>query len=344
MTKTRVLMTGGGAPGAAGILKCLQQGGDIEIVVADANPDSVGKYLNPVFEIIPKATDAGFIPAIEKLCEKHSIDVVLPLVTRELFPLSAHKTDFAQKGVKIIVSNFEQLNIANNKGKLYQKLHENDILTPQFVIVETIIELQAAVQHLGYPEKTVCFKPCISNGMRGFRIIDDNKDEFDLLFNYKPTSEYIKLEKAIEILSTRAFPALLVSEYLPGEEYTIDCLAQNGKCLLAIPRLRKKMVQGISVAGIIENNEEIINYCRQIVECCQLHGPIGVQVKRANDGTFKVLEINPRVQGTTVALLGAGVNLPLLAVKQEMGETIVPETINIKWGTQFTRHWTEVYH
>lgn len=337
-------MTGGGAPGAAGILKCLQQDSNIELIVADANPDSVGKYLNPVFEIIPKATDAGFISAIEHLCQKHKIDVVLPLVTRELFPLSQHKIAFAQKGIKIVVSDYEQLNVANDKGKLYQKLQENDILTPQFVIVNTTDELKAAVQHLGYPQKTVCFKPCVSNGMRGFRVIDDNKDEFDLLFNYKPTSEYIKLDKAIEILSGRPFPALLVSEYLPGEEYTIDCLAQNGKCLLAIPRLRKKMVQGISVAGVIENNQEIINYCRQIIECCNLHGPIGVQVKRADDGTFKILEINPRVQGTTVALLGAGVNLPLLAVWQEMGETINPNTINIKWGTQFTRHWTEVYH
>jgi carbamoyl-phosphate synthase large subunit len=342
--KTKVLMTGGGAPGAAGILKCLQQNGDIEIVVADANPESVGKYLNPVFEIIPKATDKDFIPAIEALCQKHKIDVVLPLVTRELFPLSQHKIAFAQKGIKIVVSDYEQLNVANDKGKLYQTLHRNGILTPQFVIVNTVDELKAAVQHLGYPQKTVCFKPCVSNGMRGFRVIDDNKDEFDLLFNYKPTSEYIKLDKSVEILSSRPFPALLVSEYLPGEEYTIDCLAHNGKCLLAIPRLRKKMVQGISVAGVIENNQEIINYCRQIVECCNLHGPIGVQVKRAVDGTFKILEINPRVQGTTVALMGAGVNLPFLAIQQEMGETINPEEINIKWGTQFTRHWTEVYH
>lgn len=69
-----------------------------------------------------------------------------------------------------------------------------------------------------------------------------------------------------------------------------------------------------------------------------------MQVKRGEDGVFKVLEINPRVQGTTVALLGAGVNLPLLAVQMEIGETIKPNEIDIKWGTEFTRHWTEVFH
>lgn len=340
----KVLMTGGGAPGAAGILKCLQQDSSLEIVVADANPEAVGRYLHPVFEVIPKAGDDNFIPAIQQLCEKHKIDIILPLVTRELFAFSRHKKDFEAKGIKILVSDYEQLHTANDKGALYQLLQKNNIVTPGFIIARTIDEFENAVRAMGYPNKVICFKPCISNGMRGFRIIDDNRDEFDLLFNYKPTSEYISFEKAKQILSTRLFPALLVSEYLPGEEYTIDCLAHHGKCLLAIPRLRKKMVQGISVAGVIEKNDAIINYSKHIIECCHLHGPIGIQVKRADDGTFKILEINPRVQGTTVALLGAGINLPLLAIKAEMGENINPDTINIKWGIQFTRHWTEIFH
>lgn len=340
----RILMTGGGAPGAAGILKCLKQDAGMEVVVADASEESVGRYLNPTFELIPKATDEEFIPAIEAVCDKHTINLICPLVTRELFPFSQHKQQFEAKGIKVLVSDYNALSIANDKGKLYQLLHNSGILTPQFVIVHTVAELERAVQHLGYPDKTVCFKPCVSNGMRGFRIIDDNKDEFDLLFNHKPTSEYVRLDKAVEILSARPFPPLLVSEYLPGEEYTVDCLAQNGNCLLAIPRLRRKMVQGISVSGVIEENTEIIDYCRQVIECCKLHGPIGIQVKRAEDGSFKILEINPRVQGTTVALLGAGINLPLLAVKMEIGEAIHPKDLQVKWGTRFMRHWTEVFY
>ncbi|HYG15179.1 MAG TPA: hypothetical protein VEC12_05450, partial [Bacteroidia bacterium] len=201
--KLRVLMTGAGAPGAAGILKCLQQDAGMEVIVADASEEAVGRYLNPTFELIPKAADKGFIPAIEALCDKHNINLICPLVTRELFPFSEHKERFEAKGIKVLVSGYEALSIANDKGKLYQALHNNNILTPQFVIAHTVAELERAVQHLGYPGKTVCFKPCVSNGMRGFRIIDDSKDEFDLLFNHKPTSEYIRLDKAVEILSSR---------------------------------------------------------------------------------------------------------------------------------------------
>jgi carbamoyl-phosphate synthase large subunit len=57
-----------------------------------------------------------------------------------------------------------------------------------------------------------------------------------------------------------------------------------------------------------------------------------------------LVEVNPRVQGTIVAALGAGVNLPLLAIKQEMGLDIEPIELNVKWGTRFSRYWTEVFY
>jgi carbamoyl-phosphate synthase large subunit len=50
------------------------------------------------------------------------------------------------------------------------------------------------------------------------------------------------------------------------------------------------------------------------------------------------------VQGTIVAAMGAGVNLPLLAVKQAMQMPIEPAAIPIKWGTRFIRYYQEVYY
>ena len=63
----------------------------------------------------------------------------------------------------------------------------------------------------------------------------------------------------------------------------------------------------------------------------------------AEDGTYKILEINPRVQGTIVAGLGAGVNLPLIAISQTMGWEIKPNEMEIKWETSFIRYYNEVF-
>jgi carbamoyl-phosphate synthase large subunit len=98
------------------------------------------------------------------------------------------------------------------------------------------------------------------------------------------------------------------------------------------------------VEGEFIKDDSIISYATMIVEKIGLHGNIGVQVKRAHTGKFLILEINPRVQGTIVAALGAGVNLPLLAVRQETGVSIKQEELKVKWGTKFSRFWDEVYY
>ncbi len=342
-------MTGGGAPGAAGILKCLVEEPAVHVVVADANPDAVGHYLANDFETIPFANDPAFIDALLALCRKKNIHTILPLVTKELIPLSQHTGEFELAGAKVVVSPTPSLEIANNKSRLYEFLQWRGMAVPDFRIVDgadplATDQFKQAAEELGYPQKPICFKPSVSNGSRGFRVINEQVSELDLLLHHKPNAAYISLADAVRILSESVFPELLISEYLPGEEYSVDCLADHGEAVLVVPRLRKKMINGISVEGEFIKEENIISYCTQIIKELQLHGNIGIQVKRSGTGEFLILEINPRVQGTVSAALGAGINLPLLAVKQELGFPILPLELEVKWGTKFSRYWSEVFY
>ena len=99
-------------------------------------------------------------------------------------------------------------------------------------------------------------------------------DEPNLLFNEKPNAAYLTYHDAVRILSTRSFPELLISEYLPGEEYSVDCLAKKGEAILVVPRVRKKTINGISVQGEFIKDDKIICYCAQIIHELQLHGNI----------------------------------------------------------------------
>lgn len=344
MAKTRVLLTGAGAPGAAGIIHCLQQSKTLELWCCDANPDASGRHLLPNFFTIPKATAPGFVNTLLKKAREKKIELILPLVTRELLLLAQNKPAFEAAGIKVITSSHAALEVANNKARLYEFLQAKGIDVPAFAVVNTHAQFVKAVKQLGYPGQRVTFKPGLSNGSRGFRIIDDKADKAHLLWNEKPNNTFISFTEISSILKKQPKEDLLVSEYLPGEEYSVDCLAHHGKCLLAIPRLRSKILNGISVGGEFKNNKAIIAYSKKIIEAIGLHGNIGIQVKRAADGKFKILEINPRVQGTIVTNLAAGANLPLLAVQQELGKKIHPEKLKIKWGLKFVRVWKEIYY
>ena len=340
-----VLMTGAGAPGGPGIIKALKKDKNICLHVCDVNPRASGRYLNRSrFFTIPRASSPDFIPEIWAQCLKKNIQVVFPLVTMELFQFAEHRALFEKAGIKVLVSDKENLDIANNKSRLCQHLKENGILTPDFKIVKAgdFQGFLQAFKTLGYPERPLCLKPSISNGSRGVRIIDESVDKFDLLFHHKPNALYMTYAEMTDILRGGKFPELLISEVLTGEEYTIDTIVNHGKPELILPRVRTKMNNGISVEGQFIENQDIIDYCFQILTSLKLHGNIGIQVKRAVDGRFKILEINPRIQGTSVAAMGLGINLPLLAVKQEMGEKLdIPP---IKWGTCFSRYYQEVFY
>ena len=73
----------------------------------------------------------------------------------------------------------------------------------------------------------------------------------------------------------------------------------------------------------------------------ELDGPIGMQWKEDADGVPHLIEINPRLQGTTSALALAGVNLPVQAVRLALGLELTASTADIVWGKQFVRFWDE---
>ncbi len=337
-------MTGAGAPGAPGIIKCLLQSSAINLTVADADVNAIGKYLHQQFVQIPKATDPHFAETVLQICKQHHCNMVLPLVTKELLPLALHEKIFDDAGVKVLVSSPDAIELANDKSLCYQFLSNDEIPVPDFFVVDTVAQFEEAAKALGHPQKQFCFKPSSSNGSRGFRIVSNSINEADQLFNYKPYNTYISYQQAIQILSSQPFPQLLVSDYLPGDEYSVDCLANNGETIIALPRLRSKMINGISVQGRFVNDENIIRYCTRIIAAIGLHGNIGIQVKISEQGTPLLLEINPRVQGTIVAGLGAGINLPFLAVKQELELAIAPGELEVKWNTGFSRYWTEIFY
>lgn len=340
-----VLMTGSGAPGAPGIIKSLRANPEraVTIVGVDANPANSGAWLVDRFFPVPRPSEKAFVPALLRICRENSVRVILPLVTRELLTLAANADRFAQAGVGIPISPPQALRIASNKASLLQFLLRSGIPTPRFAVARSLEEFEAALRDLGHPRKTVCFKPPESNGSRGFRIIDDSVDQLDLLLNYKPDNTFITRDNAVEILKRAGeFPPLLVMEFLPGDEYSVDLLVDRGRVLYALPRRRQTITGGISSVCSVVKNAEIEEYCRRIAEALQLNGNIGIQVRADERGRYRILEINPRVQGTIVLCTAAGVNLPYLGIKLALGEPIPPD-LEVRWGLTMYRFYEEVY-
>tara|TARA_Y100000589_G_scaffold133659_2_gene127682 strand:+ start:11928 stop:12974 length:1047 start_codon:yes stop_codon:yes gene_type:complete len=340
-----ILVTGAGSPGGPGIIKCLINHEDnFNIFICDADEEASGKYLIAnKFMKIPKADEPEFVSKLLKLCIRYKINIILPLVTKELLLLSKNKEIFHKNGIKIIVSDFKSLNILNDKGLIYSWLQERNIKVPKFFFINNSEDLLKRLDDIGFPENPFVLKPRISNGSRGVRIIDKKIDKLDLLFNQKPNSLYMNLDDLIKTIENKNIPPLIISEFLPGEEVTVDTIIKDDNLELILIRTRDRMRSGISIKGKFIKDKKIEDYIKNIIKSFKgLNGPIGFQLKRSVKDEFLLLECNPRIQGTSVASLGLGINIPVSIIKSTLG---IKTKYNKKYyGISFSRYYEQIYY
>ena len=344
MRDITVLITGIGAPGAPGIVKSIRKNGErnIKIIGVDTNFDASGKDLVDEFYEIPPAEDSKFIDGIMKICKKEKVDIIQPLVTRELLKFAKYKDYFNNSNIIVNVMDEKNLKIANNKGKLLSTLRQKGIPTPEFYITNKIEDIEKAFNELGYPDKPVCIKVTDSNGSRGVRIVDPSFSKAKLFFNSKPSSLYISYDELIKTLEEcKELPEMIVMEYLPGEEYSVDILADNGNVIYSVCRRGTTVVSGIQLVCVVERQDYIINECENICNVLNLSGNFGLDIKENRFGVPLVMEINPRLTAGIVACVAAGINLPYFGIKQALREEI--PICDIDYGTKMLRRWEEIF-
>lgn len=337
MDDLKVLVTGSGAPGIAGTIYSLKNNFDgrkIEIIGTDISDDAVGKYLCDRFYKISRPSSENYLPRLLSLCSDEGVDVLLPQNTAELTVLAEHKRDFEGSGTKVAVSGKKGIDVANNKHELMKHASSIGIPVPRFYPVSREEDLIRRAEGLGWPENPVVVKPPVSNGMRGLRIIDETLDRRNLFFAEKPNGVHVRMKELTDVLGP-VFPELLVMEYLDGAEYTVDALKADN--LEIVPRKRDLIKNGITFNGTIEKNEDIIEHSKKLSLDIGLSYAFGFQFKLDKDGIPRLLESNPRVQGTMVLATFAGANVIYGAVKHAMGEEV--PGFKVEWGTRILRYW-----
>jgi len=115
----------------------------------------------------------------------------------------------------------------------------------------------------------------------------------------------------------------LMCEYLPGEEYTIDCFTDlNGKIKHVSPRLRSTIKNGISEITSLILDPEFYSIANSINELFLFNGAWFFQMKKDINGDLKFLEISPRIAGASSINRLNGVNLTSLTLYQHLNYQI----------------------
>ncbi len=308
----RVLVTGAGGPSATSFMAAVS-GEPVELWPGDIDPHAPGLYLVPQERrlILPRGDAPGFVDRVLALCELHDISVVVPTVDSELVPLAERRDDFSSLGTRVLVAEAAPLGECLDKWTLMQRC-AGHVTIPRCALLDGSFEPADW-------EPPVVVKPRRGSGSRGFRVVRD-------------WGEMQALPRGGENL---------VQELLPGTEYSLDVLAaSDGVVRAVVPRARLKVDSGIAITGRTVIDTELERLGALAFERMNLSGVANVQVKRDADGTAKLIEINPRFPGTMPLTVASGVNMPVLALREALGEPMPPGPLPFE-EIAMARHFTE---
>jgi carbamoyl-phosphate synthase large subunit len=343
----RILLTGFCAPGFTSIVYALRKSSRFDFYIYSTDwKENLASHFADKSDVIGDNLAPEWSSRIFAAAERENVEVLIPIRTDDLAPLARDIDRFRAIGIEPTLPSEDPMVIETlrNKIELYSAVKALDLNVPEHYPARNLDELEKAANELGYPDIPICIKPDVADGSRGFRILDETEDRKEMFFAQKPNSTYSDLDRIRETLG-ESFRRMLVMEFLPGREYTVDILCQKGIVYAVLPRLRTAMTGGITTGAILAKDDHfdfIRRFSERIVEGFNLSYNIGIQLREDTDGNLKLLEMNPRLQGTTIISVEGGVNIPEIMVDMALGTfdtNFVPE---IKWGLKLQRVWREV--
>jgi carbamoyl-phosphate synthase large subunit len=219
--------------------------------------------------------------------------VVLPTVDAELRPLAHARDKFTAAGVALLLADAAALDLILDKLALAThcagvvRVPRTELFGPA-----------ADPDTWAYP---VVVKPRTGSGSRGIHIVGS----------------------AAELAAMERSPALIVQDFLPGEEYSVDVLADTtGHVIASVPRLRARVDSGVSVGGRTVHDPEVEHFGRAVARATGITFVANVQCKRDRDGNPALLEVNPRIPGTLGLTIASGVDMPRLALHALLGQRL----------------------
>lgn len=284
MTKKRVLVFPCGSEIALEIHRSLKNSIHFELIGANSVPDHGRFVYENYIGSLPFVSDPRFIAEMAALVRRERIDFVYPAMDSAIAVLKTHEQAL---GCPVIASPPETAEICLSKEKTYAALRGAVRLPAQY----------RAGDAMRFP---VFCKPPVGYGARGAKKIHD-ADELRAHLREQPDA--------------------MILEYLPGEEYTLDCFTdKDGALLFCGARVRGRISNGISVyTRPVGDDTEFTAIARRINERLRFRGAWFVQLKRSAEGELTLLEVASRLGGSSALFRARGINFAQLSLFDAMG-------------------------
>ncbi len=278
MSARRVLVFPAGTEIGLEIHQALHHCKEVELFGAGQSVSNHAPFVYERYHQLPSITEENWLPALIELCQMLKIDYIFPAYDDVIVALSQH---FEVLPSVVLTAAKEACRITRSKSLTYQALG-SVVRVPRTYPPATVANFPLFV------------KPDRGQGSHGAQQVRNASE----------------LSAAIASIKDP-----VICEYLPGEEYTIDCFSDRQRGVLFCgARVRLRMRNGIAV----HTRSVFLDGAKEIADV--IHAAIGMrgawffQLKRSNDGELTLLEVAPRIAGSMSTHRVQGINFPLLTI------------------------------
>lgn len=274
--------------------------------------------------LTPNIYDEKYIDTIIYYCINNDIKTVISLFDIDLPILAKNKEKFEENGIRLIVSDYDFVDICNDKWKTFLFLQKHGFLTPKSFLSTEKVKLAIFNKEINYP---VIIKP--RWGMGSIAIFQaDNELELDVLYQ-KTLNEiknsYLKFESNADIENS-----VIIQEKMNGKEWGLDIFNNlNGNYLTCVPKRKIAMRAGETDIAETVKNQQLIDFGKKLSSITQHIANLDIDFFMVDDQPY-ILEMNCRFGGQYPFSHLAGVHFPKVIVQMLRSEEIKFENLEFE--------------
>lgn len=299
----KILVTTGSWNAALVVMKSLSLKG-CQIHLLDSDPLCAGfhsKYCAGSI-VTPRESDkVGYIDAVVKAISAQRFDL--------LVPVSDHATEFLseERGritphTRLLLPSKELIALARFKDNAYRFMLEHNIDIPETYFPQSFEEVDRLTEGMSYP--------CVVKKSRG----SANRGNA-YFYERKGLADYYRKLKAQDL-----WP--VIQKFVDGDFYGFTALVRDGEildCFMYKAR-QEYALSGTPPYAVSIIDEDFFKTVQKLIRLLKWNGAINFDFLKDKDGTFRFLEINPRLSGSIDFAYAVGVDFPSLYLDLALGK------------------------
>jgi carbamoylphosphate synthase large subunit len=241
-------------------------------------------------------------------CRDNGIRVALPVDREAAAFLAAARGDLEIACPP--VSGAALLNLMHDKWRFGEAARAAGLPVPPTVYADRADAVDwSAIDALGYPLLVKALSLASGVGMQRC----DSREQ---------------VQAELDRRQARAALPVILQRLIPGKDACVNVLADRGTVIAMT-------MQVYPERGVIDfvDSPVMSHIGRELVRLFEYSGVANFDLRRADDGSFHILECNPRFWHSVPASMARGVNFPQLAVRMALGDR--PQSVQVRLGRHY---------